>query len=187
MTVPREDLSATLKRYLAAHPDRADEVLPLAEALDGGLDGGLDPVWRKTFPLHVTCGGVAVNRDGNVLMIQYRVDEGWRLPGGHVLSTDRTLYDAAMRGLEEGTGVPWRDIAIPPDISLSDVVPVDIAIVEVPANAALREPAHLHADFRYVFHEKKSRFCLEPVEVMAFDWFPPVEQPLIRWLEPQQF
>jgi hypothetical protein len=174
MPVTHEDVDTTLKRYLTAHPDRVPEVCPLARALGAGLDLS----WSTSFPLHVTCSGAAIDPAGAVLMIQYDADEGWRLPGEHLERTDRSLYDAALRALEEGTGIAWRYVAIAPR---PDVLPVDIDILEISANAALREPAHLHADFRYAFRARDTRLDLRPVEVPAFGWFPPGEPSLTRW------
>ncbi|MCP2353331.1 hypothetical protein HD597_000351 [Nonomuraea thailandensis] len=50
MTVTRSQLAAALGRYLDAHPERAGDVDPLAQALaDGG--GGQDLASRQTLPL----------------------------------------------------------------------------------------------------------------------------------------
>ncbi|MEV6031573.1 hypothetical protein AB0L65_10525 [Nonomuraea sp. NPDC052116] len=50
MTVTREEISAVLRRYLDAHPDRAADVHLLSEALDTERDLAS----RGAFPLHVT-------------------------------------------------------------------------------------------------------------------------------------
>ncbi|MEV0968529.1 NUDIX hydrolase [Microtetraspora glauca] len=173
MTVTREEISAVLARYLTAHPDRAVDVAPLAEALAGGQDLAS----RKTFPLHVTASAAGIDVTGRVLMIHHRALDRWLLPGGHVEHQDVSLYGAALRELEEETGIPWQHAVSPP---AHDVAPVDIDVHEIPANPAKDEPAHLHADFRFAFWVKDTTIALQVEEVAAFAWRPASELPTAR-------
>ncbi|WP_211266875.1 NUDIX hydrolase [Nonomuraea candida] len=169
----REEIRSVLERYLAAHPDRDSDVLPLAEALDTPHD----VTSRTTYPLHVTCSSAAIDATGRVLMIHHRALNRWLLPGGHVEPGDRSLYGAALRELEEETAIPWQHAVSPPT---HDVIPVDIDVHEIPANAAKQEPAHLHADFRFAFWAKDSEISIQPDEVIAFAWRPPADLPTPR-------
>ncbi|MFI6485099.1 NUDIX hydrolase [Nonomuraea sp. NPDC050663] len=163
MTVSREHISATLTRYLATHPDRAGEVARLQQALATSDDLSS----RSTFPLHVTAGAVAIDDTNKVLMIHHLALNRWLLPGGHLEPSDTSLYGAALRELEEETGLPWQHAVSPPS---HDLIPVDIDIHAIPANPAKGEPDHWHADFRFAFWTKPTPLSIQPEEILAYDW-----------------
>ncbi|WP_405084294.1 NUDIX hydrolase [Microbispora sp. NBC_01389] len=173
MTVTQQEISAVLTRYLSTHPDRAIDVAPLADALAMPRDLAS----RATFPLHVTASAAGIDATGRVLMIHHRALDRWLLPGGHVEPTDRTLYGAALRELEEETGIPWQHAVSPPT---HDVTPLDIDIHEIPANPAKGEPRHWHADFRFAFWLKDTDLVPQLEEVTACAWQPASELPTAR-------
>ncbi|MFD9943185.1 NUDIX hydrolase [Nonomuraea sp. NPDC059023] len=173
MTVTREEIRDVVARYLEAHPDRAPDLLPLFATLNGQAD----PTSRITLPLHVTCSAAAINDTGQVLMIHHRALDRWLLPGGHVEPEDLTLYGAALRELEEETGLPWQHAVSPP---AHDIIPVDIDVHDIPANPAKGEPAHQHADFRFAFWAKDSTISIQPEEILAYAWRPPTDLPTPR-------
>ncbi|MEV4246945.1 NUDIX domain-containing protein [Streptosporangium canum] len=176
MTVSRDEIRAVLDRYLAAHPGRGEDVAPLTDVLAGDHDLAS----RSTFPLHVTCSAAAINDAGQVLMIHHRALQRWLLPGGHVEPEDRSLYGAALRELEEETGIPWQHAVSPP---AHDVVPLDVDVHEIPANPAKGEPQHLHADFRFAFWVKDTAVSIQVEEVSAFAWRDRSELPTARLVE----
>ena len=87
---------------------------------------------------------------------------------------DTGLLYAALRGLEEETGIPWRLTVSPPG---QDVCPVDVDIHAIPANPRQDELAHWHADFRYSFWVMSPQVWLQLEEVTDYAWHPVSEAP----------
>lgn len=101
-----------------------------------------DP-WLRSNPLHVTASAVIVHPDsGRVLLRWHQRQQAWLQVGGHADPGESDPLAIALREAREESGLtdlePW------PDAELSQV-----AIVSVPANS--KEPAHEHADVRFVF------------------------------------
>jgi 8-oxo-dGTP pyrophosphatase MutT (NUDIX family) len=126
-----------LGRYRPRDPAEAADVSrvrALAESAD-------DP-WLRTIPLHVTASALIVHPgSGRVLLRWHQRQQAWLQVGGHADPGETDPLAIALREAEEETGladlVPW------PDAQLRHVV-----IVPVPASS--REPAHYHADLRFV-------------------------------------
>jgi 8-oxo-dGTP pyrophosphatase MutT (NUDIX family) len=101
-----------------------------------------DP-WSRAAPLHATASAVVVHPgSGRVLLRWHQRQQAWLQVGGHADPGESDPLAIALREAEEETGladlVPWPDAEIR-----------HIAIVPVPANQ--KEPAHQHADVRFVF------------------------------------
>jgi 8-oxo-dGTP pyrophosphatase MutT (NUDIX family) len=100
-----------------------------------------DP-WRRDLPLHVTASALIVHPPtSRVLLRWHQRQQAWLQVGGHGDPGESDPLAIARREAAEETGlddlVPW------PDERLRHVV-----IVDVPAGKG--EPAHEHADLRYV-------------------------------------
>ncbi|MEV0261778.1 NUDIX domain-containing protein [Streptomyces sp. NPDC050617] len=100
-----------------------------------------DP-WQRSLPLHITASAFIVHPDsGRVLLRWHKRHESWLLVGGHGDPGETDPLTVAVREGQEETGLsdlePWPDAEI-----------VHTVIVPVPANS--REPAHDHADLRFV-------------------------------------
>jgi 8-oxo-dGTP pyrophosphatase MutT (NUDIX family) len=111
-----------------------ERVRALAESAD-------DP-WLRSIPLHVTASALIVHPgSGRVLLRWHQRQHGWLQVGGHADPGETDPLAIALREAGEETGLtdlePW------PDAQLRHVV-----IVPVPASG--REPAHQHADLRFV-------------------------------------
>src|SRR5215831_7018785 len=101
-----------------------------------------DP-WLRSLPLHLTGSALVVHPDsGRVLLRWHRRQQAWLQVGGHGDPGESDPLAIALREAGEETGLtdltPW------PDGQLRHV-----AVVKVPA--AGDEPAHEHADLRFVF------------------------------------
>jgi 8-oxo-dGTP pyrophosphatase MutT (NUDIX family) len=100
-----------------------------------------DP-WLRTIPMHVTGSALIVHPgSGRVLLRWHQRQQAWLQVGGHGDPGETDPLAVALREAEEETGlgdlVPW------PDAQLRHVV-----IVNVPASRT--EPAHHHADLRFL-------------------------------------
>ena len=133
------DLLATLDAY---EPRTASEAADVARAR--ALVASGDP-WPRTTPLHLTGSALVVHPPtARVLLRWHERMQRWLQVGGHVDPGDGGALAAARREAREETGLadlePW------PDPGRPDIL--HVAVVPVPAGRG--EPAHEHADVRYV-------------------------------------
>jgi 8-oxo-dGTP pyrophosphatase MutT (NUDIX family) len=136
------------------------EYAELEDALDGFVPGSAEEAadvgrirrlmvagdpFNRGLPLHVTCSALVVHPPtGRVLLRWHERQQSWLQVGGHVDPGESSPPAVALREAEEETG-------------LDDLVPfpgpeprlVHVVIVPVPAGKG--EPAHEHADMRYLF------------------------------------
>ena len=100
-----------------------------------------DP-WARANPLHLTASALIVHPlSGLVLLRWHQRQQAWLQVGGHGDPGETDPLDIAMREAREESALtdlrPW------PDAELWQV-----AIVDVPASR--KEPAHQHADLRFL-------------------------------------
>ncbi len=101
-----------------------------------------DDPWARMAPLHVTGSALIVHPATNrVLLRWHQRQQAWLQVGGHGDPGERDPLAVALREAHEETGLadlrPWPT----PELR-------HVAIVSVPAGKG--EPAHEHADLRYV-------------------------------------
>src|SRR5258707_9394568 len=162
MPTPSGPLADILGRYLPGNQAEAadvERVRALAESAD-------DP-WQRSIPLHVTASALIVHPDsGRVLLRWHQRQQAWLQVGGHADPGESDPLTIALREAAEETGLtdlePW------PDARLRHVV-----IVGVPASS--REPAHQHADLRFVLATRS------PAPARAETPDAP-----LRWLSPRE-
>ncbi|MGH2758124.1 MAG: NUDIX hydrolase [Actinomycetota bacterium] len=99
-----------------------------------------------------------------VLMRWHPRLERWMQVGGHADAGETDPWAIALREASEETGLrdlsPWS-----PDLGRT---PVQLTIVGVPA--AAQEPAHEHADMRYVFSTESPERALSETSDAPLRW-----------------
>jgi 8-oxo-dGTP pyrophosphatase MutT (NUDIX family) len=130
-------LQHLLSRYRPQGEPETADLARLCELAQSAADP-----WTRAIPLHVTASAVIVHPDtGRVLLRWHQRQQAWLQVGGHGDPGESDALAIALREAAEETGLP--DLAPWPDAELRHV-----AIVSVPASAT--EPAHEHADVRFV-------------------------------------
>jgi 8-oxo-dGTP pyrophosphatase MutT (NUDIX family) len=100
-----------------------------------------DP-WLRASPLHLTASALIMHpASGRVLLRWHERQQAWLQVGGHGDPGETEPAKIALREAAEETGLadltPWPDARL-----------VQLVIVDVPAG--LGEPAHQHADLRFL-------------------------------------
>jgi len=133
------ELSEALDAFAPGSPAEAADVARIRALVAAG-----DP-YSRSLPLHVTCSALVLHPPtGRVLLRWHERQQSWLQVGGHVDPGESSPPAVALREAEEETG-------------LDDLVPVPgpeprlVHVVIVPVPAGRGEPAHEHADMRYVF------------------------------------
>jgi 8-oxo-dGTP pyrophosphatase MutT (NUDIX family) len=136
MSAAPDPLASQLARYRPGPAEAAD--LERVRALAASA---ADP-WSRSSRLHVTASALILHPgSGEVLLRWHKRQQAWLQVGGHGDPGETDPLSIALREAREETGlgdlVPW------PDAELRQVV-----IVSVPA--APGDPAHEHADLRFL-------------------------------------
>ena len=126
-----------LSRYRPQGSIEAVDVARVRALLDTAHD-----LWQRTNPLHITASAMIVHRQSErVLLRWHQRQQAWLQVGGHADPGETNPIDIALREGREETGLtdlaPWPDAEI-----------VHVAVVPVPAKRD--DPAHEHADLRFV-------------------------------------
>ena len=135
-----DELRAVLGAYQPRESREAADLDRVRRLVDDG-----DP-WSRDGALHVTASALVVDRRGHRVLLRWHERmQRWLQVGGHADPDETDPWAIALREAREETGL--EDLA--PLVPSLELVPVQIVVVSVPAGG--REPAHEHADIRYVF------------------------------------
>jgi 8-oxo-dGTP pyrophosphatase MutT (NUDIX family) len=135
--MPDSDLATLLEYYQPRSAVEADDVIRLTDMVHAAEDP-----WTRSSPLHVTASALIVHPgSGRVLLRWHQRQQAWLQVGGHGDPGETDALAIALRESQEETGL--TDLAPWPTDDLRHVV-----IVGVPAGKG--EPAHEHADLRFV-------------------------------------
>ncbi|HKT05990.1 MAG TPA: NUDIX domain-containing protein [Rugosimonospora sp.] len=130
-------IGEALAGYRPGDEAEAADLLRLGDLCRSGRD-----VWGRATPLHVTGSAVIVHPPSRRVLLRWHARQGaWLQVGGHADPGEVDPLAVALREGREETGLvdlePW------PDASIAHVV-------IVPVKPRGDEPAHEHADVRYV-------------------------------------
>jgi 8-oxo-dGTP pyrophosphatase MutT (NUDIX family) len=150
-----------LTAALRAHtPFDDEEKADLARTL--AMVETTDDPWSRAIPLHVTASALVVDpASGRVLLRWHAKQERWLQVGGHGDPGERDPWPVALREAEEETG-------------LTDLEPVGDGLLQVtivPVNAVRDEPAHEHADLRYLLETTRPDDAPPEREGVPLKWF----------------
>jgi 8-oxo-dGTP pyrophosphatase MutT (NUDIX family) len=134
-----ETLLEVLDAFQPLSDDERQDVARIRELARSG------DAWSRSLPLHVTGSAVVVHPPTRrVLLRWHERQQAWLQVGGHADPGENDPYRIALREAREETGL--TDLVAWPAARTSAAV--HVAIVPVPAGKG--EPAHQHADVRYV-------------------------------------
>ena len=155
----------TLSDVVAAYrPRSAEEAADVArqQALVG--DTSKDP-WTRSSPLHATGSAVVLHPPTRRVLLRWHDrQQNWLQVGGHADPGETDPFLIALREAGEETGL--ADLARWPDQSAP--TPVQITIVPVPAGKG--EPAHEHADVRYLLSTHQPDAASPETDTATLRW-----------------
>lgn len=130
-------LDDLLSRYRPREKNEAADVARVHE-----LVAATDDPWQRSIPLHVTASALIVHpASERVLLRWHRRQRSWLQVGGHGEAGETDPVEVALREGREETGLV--DLAPWPEAGL-------VHVVVVPVPALGDDPAHEHADLRFV-------------------------------------
>jgi 8-oxo-dGTP pyrophosphatase MutT (NUDIX family) len=125
------------------------DVIRVRALADAAAAGAADP-WARDSPLHATCSALVVHPPTGRVLLRWHDRLGrWLHVGGHADPGEDRPYAIAWREAHEETGLD--DLVAWPEPDRPQLV--QVVVVPVPAVGA--EPAHEHADLRYLLATAK--------------------------------
>jgi 8-oxo-dGTP pyrophosphatase MutT (NUDIX family) len=157
--MPRADRPTGVSRILAGHrardPIEAVDVARLRALVE------VADVYARATPVHVTGSAVVVHPATRRVLLRWHPRlEMWMQVGGHFDPGEHDPLAVALREAKEESGLT--------DLRAFATDPVQIVIVPVPANGS--EPAHEHADFRYVLTTESPDAIVAELDAAPLRW-----------------
>ena len=144
--MPLDPLVAALDEYRPRTPAEAEDVERVRNRVAEG-----EP-WLRSTPLHVTASALIVHPPSQQVLLRWHArQQAWLQVGGHGDPGEVDPLPIAVREGREEAGLD--DLVAWPDGGI-------VHVVIVPVPAAKNEPAHEHADIRFVLataHPERAR------------------------------
>jgi 8-oxo-dGTP pyrophosphatase MutT (NUDIX family) len=157
------ELEAALDGFEAGSAEEAADVARVR-----GLMAAGDP-FSRGLPLHVTCSALVVHPPTRrVLLRWHERQQSWLQVGGHVDPGESSPPAVAPREAAEETGL---DDLVP----FPGPEPTLVHVVIVPVPEGRGEPAHEHADMRYVFATRQPDAVVPESPTARLRWLAPAE------------
>lgn len=154
-----DPLDATLDAYEPRDPNEAGDVRRVRDLLTRP-----NP-WSRTEPLHVTASALVLHAPTKRVLLRWhdRMQQ-WMQVGGHGDPGERDPWEVALREAREETGLQDLHALAPGEQGRA----VQIVIVPVPAHGD--EPAHEHADVRYLLATSEPDAIAGETPTAAMRW-----------------
>lgn len=155
-------------KYITIFKDDCAALKLLAEQLE---NDDQDIISRNNFVGHITASAFIVNKSTRQVLLLYHKSLGKLLqPGGHINDADSSPLSAALREVEEETGLHSENLELRPILRQCADVPFHIDSHYIPKNPRKNEPGHYHHDFRYLYITDKSDIRIDDKESEGFKW-----------------
>lgn len=159
-----DPVTAALTDY---HPVTEGEASDVARIRALAREG--DP-WSRSSALHLTASALVIDPPtGRVLLRWHDRMQSWLQVGGHGEVGETDPFAIARREAHEETGL--TDLTAWPDAQR----PVVVHAVIVPVPASGTEPAHHHADLRYLLATRHPSTARPESEAAPLRWLSPAE------------
>jgi 8-oxo-dGTP pyrophosphatase MutT (NUDIX family) len=154
-------MTPLLHEAVRSHEPADDEEAADLARLLRVLAGAPDP-WSRAIPLHVTGSALVLHPPSRRVLLRWHAkQERWLQVGGHGDPGEDDPFAVALREAEEETALtdlrPWPECRL-----------LQVAIV--PVTAAGGEPAHEHADLRYLLATDRPDDVPPEVEGVPLRW-----------------
>jgi 8-oxo-dGTP pyrophosphatase MutT (NUDIX family) len=149
-------LTDTLRAHTPADPAEAADLDRIRE-----LVAASDDPWSRQIPLHLTASALVVHPPTKRILLRWHAkQERWLQVGGHADPGERDPWAITLREAQEETAL--TDLR-PLENGLAQVTIVDV-------NATPNEPAHQHADLRYLLTTDAPDVVPDEVEGVPLRW-----------------
>lgn len=163
----KKDIIRILDSYLKIFPNEKSRLESFFLFLNNSSDFEITDC--NNFIGHIVASVFVYSTVLKKFLVLYHKDlKMYLYPGGYINKTDNSILDAAIREVNEETGlVELKELSF----TSNPMVPLDIDVQEIPYNERLNLPKHLHYDFRYLFLiEKISSVSIDESEMGEYTW-----------------
>lgn len=163
----KETVLKIIDGYLKVYPlelKRQQKLIDYVNKTDSN-----DLIDWNNFNGHIVASGfIYAKKEDKYLVIYHNDLKMFSYPGGHIDKSDQSPLAAAIREIDEETGiVDIKEVIIGND----KLIPIDIDTHTICYNKRLDIPAHTHYDMRYLFTvEKIEDVLIDSSESSSYKW-----------------